>query len=104
MKNTLENEVERYLRTSVEDMGGECPKFLSEYKRGWPDRIVILPGGVQVWVETKRPVGGRLSPSQLVAHEKMRRLGLRVYVAYTKKQVRSLLDALAQEANISSTR
>lgn len=96
-KRILEGEVERYLREEVERLGGECPKFLSEYKRGWPDRIVILPGGVQVWVETKRPVGGRLSPMQLVAHEKLRRLGQRVYVAYTRQQVQLLLAALLEE-------
>ena len=92
-KNQLENEVEGHLRR-VEKVGGVCVKFLPDFARGFPDRIVLLPGGVLVWVETKRPQGGVLSPVQKVQHVLLRRLGQRVEVVWTKDQADALIDSL----------
>ena len=91
-KRRLEREVESYLVRRVEEMGGMCPKFDSV--RGWPDRIVLLPSGVLAWVETKRPVGGVLSPAQLVVHEQLRRVGQQVYVVWSREEVDELLELL----------
>ena len=91
-KRQLEREVEGYLVRQVEKMGGMCPKFDSV--RGWPDRIVLLPSGVLAWVETKRPVGGVLSPAQLVVHEQLRRVGQKVYVVWSQEEVDELLELL----------
>ena len=93
-KNQLENEVEGHLRRRVEKVGGICVKFLPDFARGFPDRIVLLPGGVLVWVETKRPQGGVLSPAQKVQHVLLRRLGQRVEVVWTKDQADDLIDSL----------
>ena len=93
-KNQLENEVEGHLRRRVEKVGGVCVKFLPDFARGFPDRIVLLPGGVLVWVETKRPQGGVLSPVQKVQHVLLRRLGQRVEVVWTKDQADALIDSL----------
>lgn len=93
-KNQLENEVEGHLRRRVEKAGGLCAKFLPDFARGFPDRIVLLPGGVLVWVETKRPQGGVLSPVQKVQHVLLRRLGQRVEVVWTKDQADDLIDSL----------
>lgn len=93
-KNQLENEVEGHLRRRVEKAGGLCVKFLPDFARGFPDRIVLLPGGVLVWVETKRPQGGVLSPAQKVQHVLLRRLGQRVEVVWTKDQADDLIDSL----------
>ena len=92
-KRQLEREVEGYLVRQVERMGGMCPKFGSV--RGWPDRIVLLPSGVLAWVETKRPVGGVLSSTQLVAHEQLRRVGQLVYTVCSREAVDVLLESLA---------
>ena len=91
-KRRLEREVEGYLVRQVERLGGMCPKFDSV--RGWPDRIVLLPSGVLAWVETKRPVGGVLSPAQLVVHEQLRRVGQQVYVVWSQEEVDELLELL----------
>jgi len=87
----LENEVETYLRKRVEAVGGQCVKFIPDYRRGWPDRVVLLPGGVLVWVELKRPRGGRVAAAQRVAHETLRRLGQTVFVVNSKREVDVLL-------------
>ena len=96
-KRQLEREVEGYLVRQVEKLGGMCPKFDSV--RGWPDRIVLLPAGVMAWVETKRPVGGVLSPAQLVVHEQLRRVGQQVYVVWSQEEVDELLELLGGETN-----
>ena len=96
-KRQLEREVEGYLVRQVERLGGMCPKFDSV--RGWPDRIVLLPSGTLAWVETKRPVGGVLSPAQLVVHEQLRRVGQQVFVVWSREEVDELLELLGGETN-----
>lgn len=96
-KTVLEKEVEKYLRERVEKRGGLCVKFIPDLLRGWPDRIVLLPGGVIVWVELKRPVGGKVSASQRVAHEMLRRLGQRVEIVLTKEDAAQLVDEASGE-------
>lgn len=101
-KSTLEQEVETTLRREAERYGGRCVKFLPDYQRGWPDRILLLPGGVLVWVELKRPRGGKVSSAQVVAHETLRRLGQRVELVLTKERARELVDELAGAGGIRS--
>ena len=93
-KDILESEVEGHLRRITEAHGGQCVKFIPDYKRGWPDRILLLPGGVLVWVETKRPVGGKPSAGQLLAHELLRRMGQRVEMVWTKEEADRLVELL----------
>lgn len=90
-KDQLESEVERYLREQVEKLGGKCVKFVPDFSRGFPDRVVILPRGVLFWAETKRPVGGVLDPYQNFQHVLLRRLGQRVEVVWSKEEVDSLI-------------
>ena len=94
-KLSQENEVEGRLRTLVERAGGQCVKFVPDYARGWPDRILLLPSGVLVWVETKRPQDGRLSGGQRVAHLILRRLGQDVRTVWSKEEAEALVDELA---------
>ena len=60
----LEKEIEKKLRTAVEAAGGKCLKWVCPGWSGVPDRLVLLPGGRIVFVETKRPKGGKLSMLQ----------------------------------------
>lgn len=91
-----ERDVEAYLRRLVEQAGGRCVKFSPDYARGWPDRLVLLPGGSVCWVELKRPRGGVLAPAQVVAHEELRRLGQWVCVVRTKQEADALVHVLTE--------
>lgn len=94
----LEKEVEGYLRRRVEQLGGRCVKFLPDYNRGWPDRLVLLPGGRMAWVELKRPRGGRVSAAQRVAHEELRRLGQQVFLVLSVGEAEAVLALMRGEA------
>jgi len=48
---------------------------------GWPDLTLALPGGRTVFIETKRPVGGVVSPEQQQIHADLRALGHHVGIA-----------------------
>ena len=95
-----ENEVEGYLRKQVEALGGECVKFHPYDMPGYPDRIVMLPGGVLVWAETKKPKGGRVSKLQKFRHEQLRKLGQDVFVVWTKEQADELVAYLEQVSHV----
>lgn len=60
----LEKFLEQKLVRSVRAAGGLCLKWSSPGAAGVPDRIVLLPGGRVIFVEMKRPQGGRLSRLQ----------------------------------------
>lgn len=89
----LERDVESYLTRSVERLGGRCVKFLPDVDNGMPDRIVMLPGGVLIWVELKNGTEEEARKLQQMQHRKLRRLGQWVEVVQTKEAV----DALLQE-------
>lgn len=60
----LEKQIEQTLVNMVRKQGGLCLKWVCPGWAGVPDRIVLLPGGRIIFVETKRPKGGVLSTRQ----------------------------------------
>ncbi len=61
---TLEKEIESKLRKMVVKHGGFCLKWVCPGWSGVPDRIVLLPGARIIFVETKRPKGGKYNALQ----------------------------------------
>lgn len=88
----LERDVEAALVRGVRQAGGICLKFIPDLVEGMPDRIAVLPGGALIWIELKRPKGGRLSDAQLHRHKRLRELGQNVEVCWTKEDVRRILQ------------
>jgi hypothetical protein len=74
-----ESEIEKYLALRVKEMGGLCWKFTSPNLRGVPDRVVLLPGGVTVWVELKA-TGKTAQAQQMRRHRELRAVGQHVSV------------------------
>ena len=62
--SVLEKEIEADLVALVNKHGGKCLKWVCPGWAGVPDRIVLLPGGRIVFVELKRPKGGRVMRRQ----------------------------------------
>lgn len=84
--------VEEHLRKQVKVFRGLCIKLNPFGMRGIPDRLVLLPGGIVLFFELKRPVGGSFEPLQERWHTKLRQLGFRVYVCNTKASVDAVLE------------
>ena len=90
----LEKEVEERLRQKVEALGGKCLKFVSPGNGGVPDRLVILPTGLIVFVETKRPKGGKYSALQKYWARVLLNLGCFYRTAHTFGDVDRLAEDL----------
>ena len=90
MNTTLEKDIERKLRKMVESHGGLCLKWVCPGWSGVPDRIILLPGGLVMFVETKRPKGGKLSALQRKWGEWLMSLGFWVGVAWTEEDIETL--------------
>lgn len=81
---TKERQVESYLKKVVEKGGGLCVKLNPVGYVGLPDRLCLLPGGVVMFVEVKRPKGGVVAPLQMWWRNKLIGLGLQhVFVKST---------------------
>jgi hypothetical protein len=87
----LESTVETYLVERVEALGGVAEKVQVINRRGFFDRLVLLPGGRVIFCEVKRPRGGVLSPHQRQRIENYRALGAEVAVVKNRDEVDRLL-------------
>lgn len=92
---TLESTIEAYLVKRVEALGGICLKGDVKGRR-FIDRICILPGGVTIYVETKRPKGGRRSKHQEATIKTLQDMGHEAGFAYTKFDIECLLARYVQ--------
>lgn len=85
--------VEKYLCDQVKAAGGVCLKLAMIGKRNFPDRTVLLPGGIIFFVECK-DISKDLRKTQRWFIERiLQPLGFTVYVCKTKKQVDKILNA-----------
>lgn len=87
-----ESALEAHFVRRITAAGGLCWKLVPVVA-GIPDRIVLMPGGVTLYVELKTETGV-LSPIQKHRHEQMRALGFHVYTLYGKQQVDDWVDCL----------
>ena len=94
MTSILESVVERKLVEGVEALGGIADKVMATTRRGFFDRIVLMPGGRVFFVECKRPKRGRVSPHQKRRHADYASRGATVVVLATLEQVETFIDAL----------
>jgi len=87
-----EKAIEAYLVRRVKDLGGVCLKYSNPGVVGYPDRVVLLPGGFVVWVELKSK-GKKPTRVQQLRIAQLREMGHNVAVVDGKDQVDVLLQA-----------
>ena len=87
-----ENVVENELVRRVEAAGGMAEKVTVIGRRGFFDRLIVLPGGVVVFCEVKRPRGGVFSMHQIQRHKAYRSLGVVVAVVRNSADIDRLLS------------
>lgn len=85
--NTRESKIANHLVATVEGRGGWIRKVHFESRVGSPDYVIgglpDWPTGYVEWVETKAPRGGRMAPTQVQEHNRMRAGGQVVLVINT---------------------
>jgi hypothetical protein len=87
-----ESEIERELVAVVHGRGGVCEKIMCVGKRGFFDRLIILPGGRIIFAEIKRPRGGRISPHQRQYYDTLRTLGVEACFVRNSEDIVALLS------------
>lgn len=93
-----EHAIEKYLVSSVESLGGVCEKIISAGSRGYFDRVAVLPGGRVLFIECKKPRGGRVSAHQKARHQSYVRLGATVVIVKSLADVDRLLTMTQGQA------
>lgn len=92
-----ESKIEQHLKNEIEKLNGMCLKFTSSI-RGVPDRIILLPENRIYFVELKNEKG-RLSKTQKYVHKQFKKLGVHVYVPYSKSDVDKFIDEVCKSGN-----
>jgi hypothetical protein len=92
-----ERTIEAELVARVKALGGLCEKVKVIGQRGWPDRLVMLPGPFIALAETKRPIGGRLSEQQKSYRKKLTALGILVVVIKNSEQIEQLVQTASRK-------
>ncbi len=82
--------LEARLRKEIEKRGGLALKLMSQLHRGLPDRMVLLPGGVQYFVEMKS-TGKTPTALQRHCHQQLRNLGFSVFVVGSTEALEDFL-------------
>lgn len=95
-----EREVESHLIEELKKIGLTCVKFVPDQRPGMPDRVVLLPDSRVLWVETKKPKGGRVATLQKYRHRELRNMGHEVVVVWTKEEADELVQKLADDLRL----
>ncbi|MBQ3138071.1 MAG: VRR-NUC domain-containing protein [Ruminococcus sp.] len=91
-----EKNIEISLRDAVKAKGGLCWKFVSPGTVGVPDRIILMPKGQIVFVETKA-TGEKPRKIQLKRHRQLKALGFHVYVLDDKEKITELIYRIGSD-------
>lgn len=71
------------------------------FQAGLPD-LFCARGGVQLWLEVKRPSGGRLTRAQRVLFPRLRAAGVPVYVVRGIEDLEAVLAGKAEPWDAST--
>lgn len=93
----LEKEIESKLVKMVKQTGGLALKWVCPGWSGVPDRIVLLPGAKVIFVETKRPKGGRVSKLQQKWGRILMGLGFKWLVVWNEEDLEMFAALLEKE-------
>lgn len=89
-----EKKLEQKLASEIRETGGRALKFASPFEAGYPDRLLLLPGGRAVWVEVKAP-GRKPTKRQQARIGELRALGFPCYTVDSPDALEALLRSLA---------
>ena len=85
-----ENKLQAECIKDAKKIGAWAIKVKAIGRRGFPDLLVIFPGGQVIFVEMKIK-GGRLSPSQRIVIRMLRKFGVPTYVCDNQPEFNEIL-------------
>lgn len=88
---TPEGKIQAYAQAEFKKLGGLVRKIRYEGRNGCPDLLVLLPGGLVLFVEVKKDERTKPDPHQLREHERMRQRGANVAIVGSIEQVNELV-------------
>lgn len=88
--------IEKKLKEAVRRLGGKALKFSSPYETGYPDRIVLMPGGGVYWAELKT-TGKKATGKQLLKQSELRALGFVSEVIDSEASLKNFLELIEYE-------
>ena len=86
-----EKEIEDKLVSELRKIGCLALKYVPMHTVGMPDRLVLIPGGVAVWVELKAP-GEKPRLIQDYRLSQLRELGFRCFVVDSYEGVQEVVE------------
>lgn len=89
-----ENVIEKALVKAVKQRGGLAIKFNSVNYNGVPDRIILLPHGILVFIELKAP-GKKMRPLQEKRKRQLESLGFQVFCLDSLEGIEVILNAVS---------
>jgi len=90
MTNELENAIEARMCKYVEGLGGLALKLVLASERGFPDRTFLLPGGLVIFVEVKRPKQAKVYFMQLQWQTRLQKRGFRCEFVTSMEEVAAI--------------
>lgn len=90
-----EKAIEKYLFDRVKELGGVCLKYSNPNMAGYPDRVVLLPGGKTIWIELKSK-GKKPNKLQEIRIASLKLLGHLVFVIDSRETVDFVLDVISK--------
>lgn len=94
---TPEGKVQAYAMVEFKRLGGLVRKIRYEGRNGCPDLLVLLPGGVVLFIEVKKDERIGPDPHQAREHKRMRQRGTNVHTVGSIEQVDELIEGLKHE-------
>lgn len=87
--------IERKLRESVKKLGGLAIKFFVLSFTGFPDRIVLMPGG-RIWFVELKSTGKKPKGRQPIVIQMLQKLGFEVWVIDSQYLLDNFLNEIIQ--------
>lgn len=91
--------IEKKLREAIRKLGGKALKFSSPYETGYPDRLILMPGGKVFWVELKT-TGKKPTEKQLLRQTELRNLGFVSEVIDSEEGLNKFIIDIENENNL----
>lgn len=95
MPRQRERQIETYLKSSVERIGGLTRKYISPGCAGVPDRLVFYKG--KIFLVELKTQGGILSAVQHVEIKRMAQVGIPVIIISSKTEVDRFMKDLVDD-------